>query len=65
MNSSPDKTCDTEVVRIADKAEYTPHNVQTKEERQKTVYEIEPVVLNGQGKLKPGMPTDVTFLTPD
>lgn len=63
VDSFPDDIFEAEVIRIADEAEYTPRNVQTKEERQKTVYEIKLAVINGQGKLKPGMPTDVTFLT--
>jgi len=49
------------VTRIADQAEFTPRNVQTKEERQTTVYAIELEVDNANGKLKPGMPVDVTF----
>ena len=49
------------VTRIADQAEYTPRNVQTKEERQTTVYAIELKVDNSDGKLKPGMPVDVIF----
>lgn len=61
VDSFPDQTFEAEVIRIADKAEYTPRNVQTKEERQKTVYAIELAVIDGHGKLKPGMPTDVTF----
>ena len=49
------------VTRIADQAEFTPQNVQTKEGRQTTVYAIELTVDNADGKLKPGMPVDVTF----
>ncbi len=62
VDSFPDQVFEAEVTRIADKAEYTPRNVQTKEERQKTVYEIELTVIDGRGILKPGMPTDVVFL---
>lgn len=61
VDSYPEDVFRAEVVRIADQAEYTPRNVQTKEERQKTVYAVELAVKNGNGKLKPGMPTDVTF----
>jgi len=49
------------VTRIADQAEYTPRNVQTKEDRQTTVYALELAVNDPEGKLKPGMPTDVIF----
>ena len=60
-NSFPSETFNATVTRIADQAEFTPRNVQTKEERQTTVYAIELEVDNANGKLKPGMPVDVTF----
>lgn len=60
-DSFPNKTFTAVVTRIADQAEYTPRNVQTKEERQTTVYAIELKVDNSDGSLKPGMPVDVTF----
>ncbi len=61
VDSFPDETFTASVTRIADQAEYTPRNVQTKEERQTTVYAVEFSVENPDGKLKPGMPVDVTF----
>jgi multidrug resistance efflux pump len=61
VDSFPDEAFAATVTRIADQAEYTPRNVQTKEERQTTVYAIELSVENPDGKLKPGMPVDVTF----
>jgi multidrug resistance efflux pump len=61
VDSFPDKTFPATVTRIADQAEFTPQNVQTKEGRQTTVYAIELTVDNADGKLKPGMPVDVTF----
>jgi multidrug resistance efflux pump len=64
VDSFPDDIFSAEVVRIADQAEYTPRNVQTEEERQTTVYEIELLVVSGGGKLKPGMPADVIFDLP-
>jgi multidrug resistance efflux pump len=60
-DSFPDETFQGTVTRIADRAEYTPRNVQTKEDRQTTVYAIELSVSDLDGKLKPGMPTDVEF----
>jgi HlyD family secretion protein len=51
------------VTRIAEKFEFTPQNVQTREGRQTTVYAIELTVENTDGRLKPGMPVDVTFET--
>jgi multidrug efflux pump subunit AcrA (membrane-fusion protein) len=61
VDSFPNETFSATVTRIADQAEYTPRNVQTKEERQTTVYAVELSVENPNGKLKPGMPVDVTF----
>lgn len=61
VDSFPNQTFKAQVTRIADQAEYTPQNVQTKEGRQTTVYAVELSVDNPNGKLKPGMPTDVTF----
>jgi len=60
-DSFPDQTFVAQVTRIADQAEYTPRNVQTKEERQTTVYAVELTLLEGRDQLKPGMPADVTF----
>ncbi len=50
-----------QVVRIADQAEFTPRNVQTVEGRRTTVYALKLDVPNPDGKLKPGMPADVSF----
>lgn len=61
VDSYPGESFEAHINRIADKAEYTPRNVQTKEERQTTVYAIELTVDNVDGKLKPGMPVDVEF----
>lgn len=61
VDSFPGETFEAVVMRIADQAEYTPRNVQTKEERQTTVYAVELEVSNTDGSLKPGMPVDVTF----
>jgi multidrug resistance efflux pump len=61
VDSFPGETFDAVVVRIADQAEYTPRNVQTEEDRRTTVFAVELSVDDPQGKLKPGMPADVTF----
>jgi HlyD family secretion protein len=50
------------VAHIADQAEFTPRNVQTVEGRRTTVYAIKLDVPNPDGKLKPGMPADVSFV---
>ena len=61
VDSFPEDDFESEVIRIADKAEYTPRNVQTEEDRRTTVFAIELAVIEGKDKLKPGMPADVTF----
>ncbi len=60
-NSFPDEIFEATVIQIADKAEYTPRNVQTSEDRATTVYAIELSVVDPDGKLKPGMQVDVKF----
>lgn len=49
------------VVRIADRAEFTPRNVQTDEGRRTTVFAVELELVDPSGRLKPGMPADVDF----
>jgi len=44
---------------ISPKAEFTPRNVQTSEERSKLVYRIKVTTDNREGVLKPGMPVEV------
>jgi HlyD family secretion protein len=61
VDSFPSQAFIGEVIRIADRAEYTPRNVQTQEGRRTTVFAIELRILDDSGKLKPGMPADVNF----
>ena len=61
VDSYPGVSFPAVVVHIADQAEFTPRNVQTAEGRRTTVYAIKLDVPNPDGKLKPGMPADVTF----
>lgn len=61
VDSFPDLVFSGEVIRIADQAEFTPRNVQTKEDRQNTVYAVKLTVNDPDHQLKPGMPADVVF----
>jgi HlyD family secretion protein len=61
VDSFPDELFNAVVTRIADQAEYTPRNVQTQEDRKTTVFAVELSVDDPGGKLKPGMPADVSF----
>jgi HlyD family secretion protein len=57
------KTFDGTVVYISPVAEFTPKNVQTKEERTKLVFGIKLEVKNPDGALKPGLPADARVST--
>jgi HlyD family secretion protein len=46
---------------ISPKAEFTPRNVQTSEERSKLVYRIRVAVDNKDGVLKQGMPVEAVI----
>ena len=61
VDSFPNLTFQAAVTQIADKAEFTPRNVQTVEGRSSTVYAVKLKVQDPEGKLKPGMPADVEF----
>jgi HlyD family secretion protein len=62
VDAFPNRSFVAEVVNIADGAEFTPRNVQTKQERATTVYAVKLRLLEGlKGELKPGMPADVSF----
>ncbi len=62
VDSFPNEVFDATVIRIADRAEYTPRNVQTEEGRRTTVFAVKLAIENPTGKLKPGMPADVEFI---
>ncbi len=55
----PDKVYRGKVTFISPEAEFTPKNVQTKEERVKLVYRIKVTLKNPNQELKAGMPVDV------
>jgi multidrug resistance efflux pump len=61
VDSFPGEEFDAIIVYIADKAEFTPRNVQTAEGRSSTVFAVELSLENADQKLKPGMPADVVF----
>lgn len=61
VDSYPDKQYNAVVNQIAEQAEFTPRNVQTKEDRQTLVFAIQLAIEYPQGDLKPGMPADVVF----
>ncbi|GDX80865.1 hypothetical protein LBMAG42_26760 [Deltaproteobacteria bacterium] len=42
-------------------AEFTPRNIQTRSDRDRLVYPVEVKILNADGKLRPGMPVQVSL----
>lgn len=64
VDAYPDRTFRGQVVHIASEAEFTPKNVQTKEERVNTVFAVKVRIPNPDHALKPGIPADAV-LVPD
>lgn len=61
VDSYPNEEFTGYVSKISDEAEFTPKNIQTREERVTTVYKITITIDNPYLKLKPGMPADVVI----
>lgn len=61
VDSFPGVRFNATVVHIADKAEFTPRNVQTIEGRKNTVFAVKLRVEDPIDRLKAGMPADVVF----
>ncbi len=62
VDGRPDTAFTGSISHISQEAEFTPKNVQTKEQRVKLVYAVKLDVQNRDGILKPGMPADVNLL---
>lgn len=62
VDSYPGKKYEGTVTFISSEAEFTPKNVQTREERVKLVFGVKVSVKNQNDELKPGMPADVRIL---
>jgi len=65
VDSHPGQSLTGTVIFISPEAEFTPKNVQTKEERVKLVYRVKVEIPNPQGILKPGMPADALIMMGD
>ncbi|MEK6565697.1 MAG: efflux RND transporter periplasmic adaptor subunit [Bacteroidota bacterium] len=63
VDAFPDKEFNGRVVFISSTAEFTPKNIQTKDERTKLVFGVKIKVENADGSLKSGIPADVTLQT--
>ncbi len=61
IDAWPDRAFKGKVIFISPTAEFTPKNVQTKEERVKLSFAVKIEVENPGGELKPGMPADAVL----
>jgi HlyD family secretion protein len=61
VDAHPKETFVGKIVFISQEAEFTPKNVQTRDERTKLVYRVKVSIRNQNQKLKPGMPADATL----
>jgi HlyD family secretion protein len=61
VDSFPGRAFEGRVIHVADRAEFTPRNVATQEERVNLVFAVEVSLPNPDGALKPGMPADAVL----
>jgi len=61
VDAYPGRAFDAHVTKIYQQAEFTPKNVETREERVKLVFGIELSLDNPEAIIKPGMPADGTI----
>ena len=61
IDSHPDRSFTGRVARVRNEAEFTPKNVQTRDERVKLVFGVEVELPNPEGYLKPGLPADAVI----
>jgi len=63
VDSFPTRTFEGTVVAIADQAEFTPRNVQTRKARVSMVFAVDVHIPNSDHALKPGLPADAVIDT--
>ncbi len=61
IDAFPDRPFMGKITYISPEAEFTPKNVQTKEDRVKLVFGVKVEIPNPDGLLKPGLPADATI----
>ncbi len=62
IDTYKDKVYDGKVTYISPEAEFTPKNIQTKDERTKLVFAVKIEIPNKDYDLKPGMPADANVI---
>lgn len=63
LDGMPDHPFDGKVIYISPTAEFTPKNVETKEDRIKLVFAVKIGIANPENYLKAGLPADATIYT--
>jgi HlyD family secretion protein len=61
IDTFPDRAFSGKVTYISPEAEFTPKNVQTKQDRVKLVFGVKVEIENREGLLKPGLPADAVI----
>ena len=61
IDAFPDRPFEGRITYISPEAEFTPKNVQTKEDRVKLVFGVKVEIANKDGLLKPGLPADAVL----
>jgi len=61
IDAFPDRAFSGKVTYISPEAEFTPKNVQTKQDRVKLVFGVKVEIENREGLLKPGLPADAVI----
>jgi HlyD family secretion protein len=61
VDAYPDRPFDGRITYISPSAEFTPRNIQTKDERVKQVFGVRVGIPNPDGVLKPGLPADAVI----
>lgn len=62
IDTYPDRKYEGKVTYISPEAEFTPKNIQTKDERTKLVFAVKIEIANKDFDLKPGMPADAEII---
>ncbi|MBI5730493.1 MAG: efflux RND transporter periplasmic adaptor subunit [Ignavibacteriales bacterium] len=62
VDSFPDKSFEGKVIYISSEAEFTPKNIQTKDERTKLVFAVKIEIPNQKFELKTGLPADIKLI---
>jgi HlyD family secretion protein len=61
IDAFPERVFSGRVTYISEEAEFTPKNIQTKDERVKLVFGVKVEIANEEGLLKPGLPADAVI----